>query len=355
LLSSPAFHHFAARFAPFRPIAQSRARDLFDLTAGFIYSQVVAAVVELRLLEAVAEGPRQPSDLADVADAPPDALERLLTAAVGLDLLSRVGSGDFALGPQGAALLGNPGLRGMVAHHRQLYMDLADPVALVRRGGGQGDLARYWAYARAEAPGEARAADVADYSTLMAASVPSFAADVLQAYPFHRHRRLMDVGGGEGAFLIAAAAAAPKLELALFDLPAVVDRARTRLARAGLADRAQVTGGDFGKDDLPAGADLVTLVRIVHDHDDPAVLTLLRAIRKALAPGGRLVIAEPMSLSGGRDRVADVYFAMYLMAMGHGRARTPAEIAALLKAAGFHQIRFRRTASLLSLGLIVAR
>jgi demethylspheroidene O-methyltransferase len=311
--------------------------------------------VELRLLDALADGPLSLTELAEHAQAPPDALERLVTAAVGLDLISRVGTTDFALGPQGAALLGNPGLKDMVAHHRQLYQDLIDPVGLVRRGGGQGDLARYWAYARSDAPSAAGPAAVADYSALMAASVPSFAADVLQAYPFRRHRRLMDVGGGEGAFLIAAAAAAPKLELTLFDLPAVVERARARLGCAGLADRARVTGGDFGKDALPTGADLITLVRIVHDHDDPAVLTLLRAIRQALAPGGRLVIAEPMSLAGGRDRVADVYFAMYLLAMGHGRARTPGEIAALLKAAGFRDISFRRTASLLSLGLIVAR
>ena len=312
-------------------------------------------MVELGLLEAMAEGPRSLPDLARHAAAPEAALERLLVAGVGLGLLSRVGDRDFALGPQGAALLGNAGLRDMIVHHRQLYRDLIDPVGLVRRGGGQGDLARYWAYARSAAPDAAPADAVADYSALMAASVPSFAADVLDAYPFRRHRRLLDVGGGEGAFLVAAAAAAPNLDLALFDLPAVVERARSRLAAAGLASRAHLQGGDFGKDDLPSGADLITLVRIVHDHDDPAVLTLLRAIRRALAPGGRLVIAEPMSLSGGRDRVADVYFAMYLLAMGHGRARSPAEIADLLKTAGFRDIAFRRTASLLSLGLVVAR
>ncbi len=312
-------------------------------------------MVDLGLLEAMAQGPRSLADLARHAAAPEPALERLLVAGVGLGLISRAGETDFALGPQGAALLGNAGLRDMIVHHRQLYQDLIDPVGLVRRGGGQGDLARYWAYARSAAPDAAPADAVADYSALMAASVPSFARDVLDAYPFRRHRRLLDVGGGEGAFLIAAAAAAPKLELALFDLPAVVERARSRLAAAGLSHRAQVQGGDFGKDELPQGADLITLVRIVHDHDDPAVLTLLRAIRRALAPGGRLVIAEPMSLSGGRDRVADVYFAMYLLAMGHGRARSPAEITALLTAAGFRDISFRRTASLLSLGLIVAR
>ena len=312
-------------------------------------------MVELGLLEAMAQGPRSLADLARHAAAPEPALERLLVAGVGLGLISRASESDFALGAQGAALLGNAGLRDMIAHHRQLYQDLIDPVGLVRRGGGQGDLARYWAYARSAAPDAAPADAVADYSALMAASVPSFAKDVLDAYPFRRHRRLLDVGGGEGAFLIAAAAAAPKLELALFDLPAVVERARGRLAAAGLSDRARVQGGDFGRDELPQGADLITLVRIVHDHDDPAVLTVLRAIRRALAPGGRLVIAEPMSLSGGRDRVADVYFAMYLLAMGHGRARSPAEITALLTAAGFRDISFRRTASLLSLGLIVAR
>jgi demethylspheroidene O-methyltransferase len=112
--------------------------------------------------------------------------------------------------------------------------------------------------------------------------------------------------------------------------------------------------GDFLKDRLPPGADLITLVRILHDQDEAGALRLLKAARRALAPGGVLLIAEPMSQDGGGGRVADVYFAFYLLAMGRGRAREPQELQALLNAAGFSRSRRLRTRNPSLLGVIVA-
>ena len=79
---------------------------------------------------------------------------------------------------------------------------------------------------------------------------------------------------------------APDLRLMLFDLPPVAERARARFAAAGLAGRAAAIGGDFLADPLPPGADVVSLVRVLHDHDDAAALAILRAARRAL-PAGR--------------------------------------------------------------------
>jgi demethylspheroidene O-methyltransferase len=180
---------------------------------------------------------------------------------------------------------------------------------------------------------------VAAYSALMAASQPLVADEILGAYPFGRHRRLLDVGGGEGAFLIAAAKQAPRLELMLFDLPAVVERARGRLDAAGLAPRALVSGGDFHRDDLPRGADIATLIRVVHDHDDEQALAILRAVARALEPGGVLLIAEPMADVAGAEPVGDAYFGWYLLAMGSGRPRSAATLQALLEQAGYTDVR----------------
>ena len=105
----------------------------------------------------------------------------------------------------------------------------------------------------------------------------------------------MDVGGGEGVFLGEAAKRAPELGLVLFDLPAVAERARARLADAGLTGRAAIHGGDFLANPLPEGADLVTLIRIVHDHDDASALALLRNVRRALTESGTLLVVEAMS------------------------------------------------------------
>jgi demethylspheroidene O-methyltransferase len=149
----------------------------------------------------------------------------------------------------------------------------------------------------------------------------------------------MDVGGGEGAFIAAAAQHAPGLRFQLFDLPPVAARARETLAASGLLPRVDVTGGSFLHDPLPKGADIISLVRIVHDHDDESVRILLRAAYDALPSGGRLLLAEPMAEAPGAAPMGDAYFGFYLLAMGRGRARTAREIEILLKGAGFVGIR----------------
>src|SRR6056297_855833 len=177
----------------------------------------------------------------------------------------------------------------------------------------------------------------------MSASQPFVAAEVLAAYPLKRHRRLLDVGGGQGTFLTAAGRRWPHLELALFDLPAVAERARKRLDEAGLGSRATVTGGDFLAGALPRGADVVSLVRVVHDHDDAAAARLLARVREALEPGGRLLLAEPMAGTRGAEPAGDAYFGLYLFAMRSGRPRTFRELESLLGDAGFTGIRAVRT------------
>jgi demethylspheroidene O-methyltransferase len=279
LVADPRFRLLAARFPLTRPVARRQARRLFDLVAGFVYSQVLEACVRLRLFELLERGPRTPAEIAADAGLPLPAALRLLDAAVSLDLLSRRGAGRIGLGPLGAAMLNNPGISAMVEHHRMLYADLADPVAILRNGPGGTRLARYWAYASGHENAATDPAQVADYTALMSASQSLIAQEVLDAYPFRRHRRLLDVGGGDGTFVRAVAERVPGLAIDLFDLPAVAGHAGARLAAAGLAARVTVHGGDFTADALPRGADLVTLVRVVHDHDDPVVARLLAAVR----------------------------------------------------------------------------
>lgn len=343
LLASPRFQRWAAAFPLTRPIARQRARELFDLCAGFVYSQILFACVQLRLFELLEERPRTIAEVAAHAAMPIDSAERLLRAAAALRLVEPRSDGAYGLGDLGAALIGNPGIPAMVRHHAALYRDLADPLALLRAPGAATELGRYWPYAGADMPSAASAADVEAYSTLMSASQGFVADEILDAYPVGRHRRLLDVGGGEGTFLRAAAARSSQLHLMLFDLPAVCARAESRFAASGLSGRAEVHGGDFLRDPLPTGADLATLVRVIHDHDDPAVLRLMRAIHDALPPGGVILVAEPMSEAPGAERVGDAYFTFYLMAMGSGRPRTSTAISALLERAGFAAPRLLRT------------
>jgi demethylspheroidene O-methyltransferase len=335
LTASPGFRRWAAGFPLTRPFARRRARALFDLCAGFVYSQVLLACVRTRLFDRLKDGPLAEPALAALMELPPEGATRLLRAAAALDLVAQRADGRWALGPLGAAMIGNPGISAMVEHHALLYADLADPVAMLRRPRGGNALSGYWAYADTDRPDALERDRTSDYTALMAASQPMVAEEVIAAYDFRQHRCLLDIGGGSGAFLAAVAAAAPELRCILFDLPAVAEQGRERFARLRLDQRATAVGGDFTTDPLPGGADLVSLVRVLHDHNDDVVTALLRKVRDTLPPGGRLLVAEPMAGTPGAEPAGDAYFGFYLLAMGRGRPRRPDELRAMLEAAGF--------------------
>ncbi|MEO7937440.1 MAG: methyltransferase dimerization domain-containing protein, partial [Burkholderiaceae bacterium] len=132
LLASDRFRRLASGFLPTRWIARRRAGALFDLVAGFVYSQVLLACVRLKLFDILAEGPQTPETLAHRTSLQPEAMERLLSAAVALRLVQRRSGQRYGLGDLGAAMVGNTAVAAMVDHHAALYADLADPVALLR-------------------------------------------------------------------------------------------------------------------------------------------------------------------------------------------------------------------------------
>jgi demethylspheroidene O-methyltransferase len=99
---------------------------------------------------------------------------------------------------------------------------------------------------------------------------------------------------------------------------------------------------------------MVSLIRILHDHDDAPAQALLANIRKSLAPGAQLLIAEPMARIPGAEPMGEAFFGLYLWAMGSGRPRSPAEIAAMCRAAGFARARFVATAQPVNASVIIA-
>ena len=354
VLSDPSFVGLAGETLIGRAIARREARAMFDVAAGFVYAQVLGAVVRLDLLETMlAEGPLAADDLARRVALPVRSLEHLLAAAEPLRLVARRSGGRWGLGYRGASLLGNPGVAAMVRHHDMLYRDLVDPLTLLQQGVGS-NMSAFWPYARAARPGDVQPDKTEGYSRLMADSQQFIASEVLAAYPFRRHHRILDVGGGEGVFARALCERHPRLLVTVLDLPPVAERAEAAFAAAGLGDRITAVGGDFVRESLPQGADAVTLVRIVHDHDDDTALALLRNVRNALSPGGTLILAEPMAGALSAPGLA-TYFSIYLLAMGSGRLRTPQELRGLLAEAGFTAIRVLRERNATTVRVITAR
>ena len=363
LLMSRRFQRAAASFPLTRRISTQSASAVFDVVAGFVYSQVLLACVQLNVFDRLADGAKSKQWLAKELDLSNDAVEVLLEAACALKLLQKRSGDRYGLGMRGAPLVGNQPVLSMIEHHRTLYADLRDPVALLRRRSFDTAMASYWPYSPVAHLGESTTQgqqpelkeQVAQYSSLMAASQPFVADEVLDAIDFSQSKRVLDVGGGEGEFLSRLALHAPHLHVTLFDLPEVALRARARFERADITARSSTVGGSFLANQLPSDCDVVTLLRVIHDHDDTEARQILSAVRKAVPAGGRLILAEPMAETPGAAAMGHAYFGLYLWAMGRGRSRSAQTITAMLKEAGFTSVTEIRTRIPLQARILVAR
>ncbi len=150
---------------------------------------------------------------------------------------------------------------------------------------------------------------------------------IVAAFDLAGFRRLVDLGGGSGHLAQAARERFPKLETAVFDLPAVA-----RIYPGTIA-------GDFFNDPLP-GADLYSLSRILHDWSEEKIRTLLAKIQRALPKSGGLLIAEKLL---DEHNVAAHMQSLNMLIVTEGRERSAAEYEALLRTAGFSKIDSRHT------------
>lgn len=355
LVASPGCRRWIARLPLLRAIGNAKANALFRLTGGFIFSQVLLAGVRLGLYTALENRALTTSALASRLALPEERMRLLLCTNAALNLLIEISPDLWVLDDGGVILAADRGLDAMVRHHAMLYRDLIDPDQLLRTGGVQTELRQYWAYVREMGADGPKPMEVEGYSNLMRESQAMMADCILASHDFSQYRTLLDVGGGDGAFLAAAADAHPGLGLRLFDLPAVAARAAAHLDSLGLGGRARVQGGDFSQDQVPGDADCVTLIRILCDHGDSRVETILTNLHRSLQPGATLIVAEAMDGQDEGARLSAAYFGVYFLAMGSGRCRSAREIAGFLSATGFHSIRIRTTPNPLIATIVTAR
>ncbi|WP_245173390.1 acetylserotonin O-methyltransferase [Streptomyces aureus] len=125
-------------------------------------------------------------------------------------------------------------------------------------------------------------------------TLSSFTAQALSgAYDFTAHRRLLDVGGGTGAFPVGLCRRHPHLGATVLDLPHITEMTRAKVAALGLADRIGTHDGDFlSAEPLPPGHDVILLSMILHDWDEATGRRLLEKCHAALPDGGAVIICE---------------------------------------------------------------
>ena len=198
LVSDPKFHTFAKKIPLLKKLVASDGRQIYDLVSGFVYSQVLLAMVELKLFEYLLPGKKSISELSDFCEIESEKILLLCNAATAIGLLRRKGSSSYALTRLGAAIEGVAGLKDMIAHHKIFYSDLRDPVELLR-GNFETELKDFWSYVGSG--NKITDGQAATYSSLMGSSQHIVAEETLNLVQLKKFKHLVDIGGGNGTFL----------------------------------------------------------------------------------------------------------------------------------------------------------
>jgi len=321
---------------------------LLELANGSWTTQALYAAASLGIPDELAQGPLHADEVARRVGADPDAVYRLMRALAGKGVLELRRDARFALTPIGEALRSDtPGsMRAMVllvgnpAHWEHWggllhSVRTGEPAAVKLRG------TNFFEYLDTNPE---LAAVFNDAMTAMSAMATD---PVLAVYDFSGFRRIVDVGGGHGALLAAILQRAPDAHGVLFDLQSVVDGAHPVLAAAGLGDRCTVSAGSFFEA-VPENGDAYLLKTIIHDWDEDSALRILRNIRTAMAPSGKLLLLE-MVLPQGPSSHFGTMLDLEMLVNAGGKERTRAEYADLLARAGFRLQRVVETAGPLSI------
>lgn len=304
---------------------------IWEIARGFQASRILLSAVELGIFEALGDEELTSAGVASKIGADPRATDRLMDALVALNLLSKEGD-LFANTPDTGEYLvpGKPGYAGgALGHIINLWHSWSTLTEAVRAGTS--------VYER---PAEARPEQARYFMAAMHLFAGENAPSVLAEIDLTGTKRVLDVGGGSGAYSIAFCAAKPDLQSVVFDLPDIVPITREYAAQAGFADRISTVTGDFNADDLPSGFDLVFMSQILHSNSREENARLIRQAYNALNQGGQVVVQE-FVVNG--DRVSPpqpVLFALNMLVGTHaGDTFTETEIRAWFSGAGFTDIR----------------
>jgi SAM-dependent methyltransferase len=285
---------------------------IMRVALGFMAAKHLFVASEIGAFETLAGGPASLDELAAATGIPRRTLRISADAMVSLGLLQRE-DGCYRNSAAAAAFLAGvpgPDLRPMLRFWDKvsypLWMGLEDAV---RKGEGQRQFSRF----------------TEEQQQIFSAGVESFSAPAAAAlatsYDFGGHRRVLDVGGGTGSFLIPILRRHPSLEATLFELPGACAVARRRLAGEPDRPRVAIVEGDFFRDPLPDGHDVLIVANTAHVLSVAHNLELLRNMRASAAPQARLLLVDVwMDASHTEPPAAPLASGEFLVMSGEGQA-----------------------------------
>ena len=315
---------------------EDAALHLLDQTMCYTYQAALRAVAQLGVADYLADGSKSVVDLAQAVGAEPQKLQRLLRVTATRDIFREVEPGVFELTPAADYL------RTDADHSlRSAVLMLTDetfwrPIGeLIESARGNPPFRHlygksffeYWSQAGAQAE---------DFHVGMSSMSEVENIFLVRSYEFPDGATVADIAGGFGGLLLRVLQNNPSLHGILYDQPHVLER--NRLGELADNSRWELSSGDFFKS--APKADIYLLKYIMHDWPDEQASLILKNIRKAMNPGARILIMDPLIPEGNTPHSGKL---MDLLCMGiyeGGRERTKKEFEQLLASA---DMRLNRT------------
>lgn len=312
--------------------AEDSAGSQLGTLADLVTPMAVRVAATLRIADHITQQPKTAQELAEAVSADADALDRMLRHLAVERVLSRDGSGRYGLTAQGEALRDDhpSGMRrlldieGAIGRAELSFVRLLHSVRTGEPAFPEHFGRPFWDDLSADA------ARAASFDAQMGFDVAVDAPAVVSAYDWGSLGHVVDVGGGNGALLIAMLSEHPALHGTVFDQPRTAEAARQALGAAGLADRTAVVAGSFFEP-LPPGAGGYLLSAILHDWDDDAARAILRRCAEAAGSGGAVFVIEKIGADGETLRTG---MNLRMLAYFGGRERGATELGALAADSG---------------------
>jgi len=305
--------------------------EIWDALRGGLTTRALALVAELEVARKLEDGPRRVDELAAEYAADPDVLHRLLRALASDGIFEEVAPRVFA-NTEASTMLTEDGWEDFAHLFGGVWLE-----ALVKLdASGEPSFPRmfdtdFWAWLKTH-PGERAAFDRA------MAQGWQRRLERVDSVGWRGDETVVDVGGGNGSFLLALLARHPEMRGIVFDLPETVRD------EAAFGERCTFVEGSFFES-VPAG-DAHVLATILHDWDDESAQQILRTIRASA--GERLVLVEAI-IEPGNEPDGSKWLDLLMLALFAGRERTEEQWRALLSVSGWEPVRFHET------GVIEAR
>jgi hypothetical protein len=328
----------------------SNASRMRQMIFGQLLSRSLCVVARLNLPDMLAAGPQPVGELAARTGADPLSLRRLMRGLAMFDVFTEPADGVFALTPLGRMLCTDtPGT--------------ARPSALLVGGVVGSTWSALEQTIRTGKPAfndlfganffdhlEDNPEVAATFSWSQAEGLALEMPELISEVDFSHYPVIVDIGGGDGAFLAEVLTANPDSRGVLFELPGVTPLARKRMAANRLDDRCTIVSGDFFES-VPADGDMYLLSHVLHDWNDRDARTVLLTCATAMPAHATLTVIDLVTAERGDTDptyrypgLLDLYM-LSLFGGNGGRERTASEFCDLIESAGFREVRARRLAS----------